>query len=152
MDESRQRNSMVSDVWVNQSSDRFTKQSQEPPVFALKVSTGGTTNSQRGSIRLGDLSVKGNFGSSEAVVTVGLIDIVHNVQIAGFVSRSTRKSVNINQIRLTKSFHGFSTDDMINWQTWDDNPDYRREILAILQVMEDVRAGLARWVSPKIER
>lgn len=148
LDESRQRNAMVNDVWVDQSSARFTEHSQQPALYALVISTGGTSDGQRQSLRIGDIKVRGEFGSAEAVVTVGLIDLVTNTQVAGFVARSTRSSVNLEQIRINRSFHGYSLNNVVDWRLLETNHEYRREMLTIFQVLEDARNQFKSWVIP----
>ena len=151
LDEGRQRDAMVQSIWVDQSSARFTEYSQQPPLYAFEVATGGpSSNGQRQSLEIGGVRVRGEFGSAEAVVTVGLVDLVTNLQIAGFVARSTRSSVNLEEIRINKTFHGYRLDNIVNWRLWDTNHDYRREMLSIFQVLENVREQLKTWVIPTI--
>lgn len=148
LNEASQRDALWNSEWVAES-PRLQRRTLQPSEYALEIATGGSNGGgSRGmNLSLGGVSISLESGSAEAIIVVHLKDLVTGRRVKTFVGRAKYGSTNLEGLSVDRLFAGFKIGNQFRLDQWDNNPEFRRGMIATARALEDLRKKMREFKS-----
>lgn len=149
LEEGAQRDALINSKWVKSTSQRLQEQTMEVSETLVEISTGGSNGggSRETSISLGGVNVAIESGSATAVIVVTLKDLTSSRRPITLVGKAKYGSTNLSSLRIDRLFAGFDIGDRFRLDQWDNNPEFRRGMIATARALEDLRKKMREFKS-----
>lgn len=140
IDEGYQRDELINSKWVADSR-RLKEKTLVPSETLFEISTGGSNGggSRERSISIGGVNVSIESGSATAIIVVVVKDLTTGRRIATLVGKAKYSSTNVQDFSVDKLFHGFRVGNQLRFSQWDNDPEFRRGMIATTRALEDLR-------------
>lgn len=148
LNEASQRDALWNNRWVADSV-RLRERTLEPSEYALEIATGGSNGggSRGTNLSLGGVSITLESGSAEAIIVVGVKDLVTGRRVKTLVGRAKYSSTNLEGLSVDKLFAGFKIGNQFRLDQWDNNPEFRLGMVATARAIEDLRKKMREFKS-----
>lgn len=148
LNEASQRDALWNNRWVADSV-RLRERTLEPSEYALEIATGGSngSGSRSTSLSLGGVNISLEHGSSEAIIVVHLKDLVTGRRVKTFIGRAKYSSTNLEGLSVDRLFAGFKIGSQFRLEQWDNNPEFRRGMVATAKALQDLRKKMREFKS-----
>lgn len=148
LNEASQRDALWNSEWVAES-PRLQRRTLQPSEYALEIATGGSNGggSRGTSLSIGGVSISLEHGSSEAIIVVHLKDLVTGRRVKTFIGRAKYSSTNLEGLSVDRLFAGFRIGNQFRLDQWDNNPEFRRGMIATARALEDLRKKMREFKS-----
>lgn len=149
IEEGFERDALVSSPWVNKGSARLKAGTLEVAGWRIEIVTGGSSSgSKRDNLRVGDVSIATEQGSSEAWIALTFKDLTTGNRVATIIGYSKYASLNVSDFGVRRSLFGIPLGNRIDWSAYDSNPAYRRGMISTARALEDLRSKLGTLTLP----
>ena len=149
IEEGFERDELANSRWVDKNSARLTEGTLKVAQWRIEIVTGGSSSgSKRDNLRVGDVSIGTEQGSSEAWIALTFKDLVTGNRVATIVGYSKYASVNVDDFRVRRSLFGIPFGNRIDWSSYDSDPVYRRGMISTARALKDLEKKLETLTLP----
>jgi hypothetical protein len=148
LNEASQRDALWNNRWIADSA-RLRERTLEPSEYGLEIATGGSGGggSRGTSLSLGGVTIALESGSAEAIIVVAVKDLVTGRRVKTLVGRAKYSSTNLEGLSVDRLFAGFRVGNQFRLDQWDNNPEFRRGMIATARALEDLRKKMREFKS-----
>lgn len=148
LNEASQRDALWNSEWVAES-PRLQRRTLQPSEYALEIATGGSNGggSRGTSLSLGGVTIALESGSAEAIIVVAVKDLVTGRRVKTLVGRAKYSSTNLEGLSVDRLFAGFRVGNQFRLDQWDNNPEFRRGMVATARAIDDLRKKMREFKS-----